>query len=146
MKTKEIAVAYALLKGAKLSKMEDEDKFKVIKAMRVLRPIAEKYETDEKEASDKLKDERFEEMSEKANKHNEALQAKQPEKLLPAGELVELNKYFEGFQKKLSECLKSLQEEDVPVEFDKLTEEAFKKLIASNDFTVEQMLDLEILL
>ncbi|MCD8093958.1 MAG: hypothetical protein LUF01_14485 [Bacteroides sp.] len=146
MKTKEIAVAYTLLKGAKLSKMEDEDKFKVIKAMRVMRPIAEKFDKDEKEAADKLKDEKHDEMSEKANQHNEALLSKQVDKLLPASELVTLNMYFNDYQKKLNECLKPLQEEEVPAEFDKLTEEAFKKLLASNDFTVEQMLDLEILL
>lgn len=146
MKTKEIAVAYTLLKGAKLSKMEDEDKFKVIKAMRVMRPIAEKFDKDEKEAADKLKDEKHGEMSEKANQHNEALLSKQVDKLLPASELVTLNMYFNDYQKKLNECLKPLQEEEVPAEFDKLTEEAFKKLLASNDFTVEQMLDLEILL
>ena len=44
MKTIEITNIYAVLNEAKLTKMEDADKFKVIKALRVIKPIAKGYE------------------------------------------------------------------------------------------------------
>lgn len=143
MKTKEIAQSYLILKGAKLTKMDDEDKFKIIKAMREMRPIVDKYTTDEKEAIEKLEDEEYKEMLEKADKHNNALKGDEKSDILPPPELKKLQDYFTKTEELKNNCLRELQEEDHDLKFDKLSEEAFGKLIASNDFTVEQMLILE---
>ena len=73
MKVGEITKSYIILKEAKLTKMEDVDKFKVIRAMREMRPVVEKYSNDEKEAIEKLEDEEYKSALDKAERHNNAL-------------------------------------------------------------------------
>lgn len=143
MKTKIIVDAYSVLKAAKLSKMDDKDKYKVIKAMREMRPVSEKFEADLKEGNEKLKDERYEEMNEKAVKHNEAVRDGKTEETLSSKELRQLDIYFSAYKKEVDVLEKSLEDEDFPVKFEKLSEEAIYKLWESNDFTCEQMMILE---
>ena len=57
MKTIEITNIFAVLNEAKLTKMEDADKFKVIKALRAIKPIAKGYEDFVEDAKNKLKGE-----------------------------------------------------------------------------------------
>lgn len=142
MKVKQAVEAYKILKGAKLTKVEYNDKFKVVKAMISLRPVAEKYEKDEKDGLDALKGENFEAMQEKATKHNEATQSGKKEDMLSYDELRELNKFFADYQKEAGEFIKSIQDKDVEVSFDKVSEEAFGKLVDSNDFTGEDIMKL----
>ena len=44
MKTSKIVSVYKTMNDSKLTKMEDADKFKVIKALRAIKPISEGYE------------------------------------------------------------------------------------------------------
>ena len=140
MKTIDIAKAHFILKEAKLTKMEDTDKFKVIEAMRELRPITEKYEADEKEAVDKLKDDKFKSMEEKAGKYR---QAEDKSKALSGTEISEMNAYYEKFYKTVDECLAPIRNKDVKLKFNKLTKESFGKLLESNDFTLDQIMQLD---
>lgn len=146
MKVKEIVQSYLVLKDAKLTKMEDADKFKVIRAMREMRPVVEKYSADEKEASEKLEDEDYKSAMEKAEGHNEALKEGDKSGMLSYSELKEIQSVFDKVDKSKKEILNELQGEEKDMHFDKISEEAFGKLIASNDFKVEQMLYLEIVL
>lgn len=146
MKVKEIVQSYLILKEAKLTKMEDSDKFKIIRAMREMRPIVDKYSSDEKEATEKLEDEDYKSMMDKAEKHNDAIREGNKSGTLSHSELKEIKSCFEKVDKSKQECLKELQEEEKDIHFEKISEEALGKLIASNDFTVEQMLYLEITL
>ena len=117
MKTIAITNVYAILNEAKLTKMEDADKFKVIKALRVIKPIAKGYEDFVEDAKNKLKDEKYEDMSNKAQDWNKANQNKKRSSLTEA-------------------------EKEVEVEFEKLSEDAFCKLVSSNDWTCSQILSL----
>lgn len=126
-----------MLKGAKLTKMEDADKFKVIEAMRELRPIAEKYESDEKEAVEKLQDDKFKDMEAKAAKYR---QAADKTKVLTETELSEMNAYYDKFYKTVSECLSPIKDKEVKLKFNKITKEAFAKFLESNDLTLEQIM------
>jgi len=137
MKTIAIVGGYQVLKGAKLTKMEDADKFKVIEAMRELRPIAEKYESDEKEAVEKLQDDKFKDMEAKADKYR---QAADKTKVLTETELSEMNAYYDKFYKTVSECLEPIKEKDVKLKFGKITKEAFGKFLESNDLTLDQIM------
>lgn len=131
------------MKGAKLTKMEDADKFKVIEAMRELRPIAEKYEADQKEAIEKLQDDKFKEMETKADKYR---QAGDKGKALTEAELAEVNAYYEKFNKTVGECLAPIKDKDVKLKFGKITKEAFGKFLESNDLTLEQIMQADELL
>lgn len=143
MKTIAIVKGYQILQGAKLTKMEDTDKFKVIEAMRELRPVAEKYEADEKEAIEKLKDDKFKDMEAKADKYR---QAGDKSKALTDAEISEMNAYYEKFNKVVGECLEPLKEKEVKLKFAKFTKEAFGKFLESNDFTIGQIMELDKLL
>ena len=82
-------------------------------------------------------------MLDKAEKHNNAIKEGDKSGSLSHLELKEIQDYFEKVQKSKNGCLKELQEEEREVNFEKISEEALGKLIASNDFTVEQMLAVE---
>lgn len=144
MKTIAITNVYAILNEAKLTKMEDADKFKVIKALRVIKPIAKGYEDFVEDAKNKLKDEKYEDMSNKAHDWNKANQNKKRSSLTDAdiAELEAINEYFVGYNKRIETCLKEEAEKEVEVEFEKLSEDAFCKLVSSNDWTCSQILSL----
>ena len=146
MKTEKIVNAYSLINPAKLSKMEDADKFKVIKAIRAMKPIAESFEGFIKDAREKLKDEKSEEMQERANKWNEKHGETKRNSDIPAEDLKELeaiNAYFAKYGTKVNECVKEEADKEHELSFDKLTEDAFCKFIASNDFDVKSIVELQ---
>lgn len=144
MKTIAITNVYAILNEAKLTKMEDADKFKVIKALRVIKPIAKGYEDFVEDAKNKLKDEKYEDMSNKAQDWNKANKGKKANELSQddIDTLNDINSYFADYNKRIEECLKEEAEKEVEVEFEKLSEDAFCKLVSSNDWTCSQILSL----
>ena len=133
MKTIGVVQVYNLLNSAKLTKMDDSDKFLVIKIMRVLKPIATNYSDAVKDAQDKLKGSDFEEMQKKAQDFDK----------LSNEEKIALNKYFEKYQNDVEKCLKEEAEKENKLKVEKIKEDAFGKFIASNDFTIEQIMKLQ---
>lgn len=142
MKTIEAVRAYKIMKSSKLTKMEDADKMKFIKAMRVLRPISEEYDKDLEEGKKALQDEKFEEMQQKGQKHNDAVANKSLDGLLSYSELKEVNDYFKKAEKEANELVKELNEKEITVTIGRLNEAAFGKLVASNDMTGEDLMAL----
>lgn len=144
MKTIEITNIYAVLNEAKLTKMEDADKFKVIKALRVIKPVAKGYEDFVEEAKNKLKADDHDKMTEKAQAWNKDNQGKKVGELTQEqiDELNTINTYFAKYNKRVETCLKEEAEKEVELTFDKLSDEAFGKLVASNDWTCGQILSL----
>lgn len=136
MKTDRIAMLYALLKQSRTTKMEDQGRMKVLRIIKALRPAAMEYEADVKEAREKMKDEQFEAMTAKAEKwQTEGAKAIEEE------EKIAINAYFARYQKKVGEAVVALagKGRQKAVEFDKLNQDEFMKLISSNDYTGEQM-------
>lgn len=141
MKTIEIVNAFNALNGAKLAKMQDADKFVLIKAMKALKPTKTAYEDFVKDAQEKLKGEKHEDWVKRAQdwreKHGEA----KPGELAEADvkEVTAINEYFNAYNKKVEECVKEEAEKDVALEYARLSEDAFGKLLASNeDWDVEK--------
>ena len=142
MKRIEAYKAYKLLQESRLTKMQDSDKFLVIKAMRELRPLSEEYEKDEKEGLEALKDEGFESMQEKAAKHEEALREGNKEGLLPLEELNEVNAFFREYQKNVKKLLEDIQNKECEFSYKRISEDAFGKFVASNDLKGEEIVTL----
>lgn len=134
MKTIKAVRAYKIMQSAHTSKMEATDKIKMAKAMRVLRPFAEEYDKDLEEGKKILQDDKFEEMQQKAAKHNEAIQNKSQDGLLSYSELKELNDYFKKSEKDAKELIKELDEKEISISIGRLSEAEFGRLVASNDF------------
>lgn len=139
MKTIEAVKAYKILKRAKLTKMDEADKLTVIKAMRALRPVAETYDKDTEEGRRALQDDRFDDMQQKAQKHNEAIQEKKQDGLLSYSDLKELNEYFTSYDRSVRKMLQELDDKELTLTIGRLSEEAFGKLAASNDFNGEEL-------
>lgn len=142
MKTIEAVRAYKIMKASKLTKMDDADKMKFIKAMRVLRPIAEEYDKDLEDGRNTLLDDKYEEAQQKGAKHNEAIANKTQDGLLSFSELKELNDYFKKNEKDLNELIKELNEKEITITIGRLNEAAFEKLVASNDMNGDDLVAL----
>lgn len=144
MKTSDYLNVAELLKKAKVSKMEDKDKMKLIKAVRFIMKITKEYEELVNDTKERLKDERFDEMLSRAESFNE--KRKDNKDSLTNEELKELNElnsYFNGYNNEISNVLKDEYEKEITADYERLSDDAFSKFIASNDFTVEEMCNLE---
>ena len=124
---KDIQVAYGVLNEAKMGKMETTDQIKVIKALRQLKGIMTPFQEFVKDAQEKLKGE-----------HHEEMAKKQERKDLTAEERQEVNEYAAEYNSKVNECVKEEWEKEHEVNFSKLSEEAFGKLMHSNEWTASQ--------
>ena len=144
MKTIEITNIYVVLNEAKLTKMDDADKFKVIKILRVIKPVAKGYEDFVEDVKNKLKADDHDKMTEKAQAWNKDNQGKKVNELTQEqiDELNTINTYFAEYNKRVENCLKEESEKEVELTIDKLSEEAFSKLVASNDWTCGQIMAL----
>lgn len=139
MQTSTIIEVYQLLNTAKLTKMESKEKFQVIRIMRAMKPVAEEWDSFVKTMDEKLRDDNHEEMLAKAQQWQ-----KEGEKTtLSLDERMAVNEYFGKLDKERRELIASEQSNEANVLFDKLTEEAFERLMDSNDFNVGQILALQ---
>ena len=144
LKTKEIVNAYQLLKTAKYGKMSDEGLVRVWKIERKLKPIALKYEEDRSDAQHRIiTDEEFPLKLQKAQQY--VIMKKDGKTDLPmtAAEFAAIDEQYGKYTKLLNEALKEFAEEEKEIEFTPLNEEEFGKLMASNDWTLEQVDPLE---
>lgn len=131
MKKQELKVIYEILSSAKITKMEDSDKFKVIKIMRELKPIYKEVEEAITVAEEKLKVEGQDEMAEKARLN-----------LLEPEEILSVNETFIKFRKDVQTSVKEIAEAEVTLK-EYINNAAFEKLLASNDFNLATIMFLE---
>ena len=145
IKTERVLTAFRVLNTAKYTKMSDEDKIKVWKIARALKPVADKFEDDSKDAAEKFKPtEDFAERLQKAQEFERMRNAGEDMTNAPMGaaEYGEFLKEFQKYNQTVGEAVKEFAEKEVEVEFDVLTEEAFGKLMASNEWEVAQTLEI----
>jgi hypothetical protein len=133
--------AYQVLSTAKYAKMDDADKIKVWKIARALKPIATKFDEDSKDAAEKLKPEGFDENLRKAQDYERVTKDKEADasKLeMGAAEYGEFIKKLKEMNKLVADALKEFANKEVDIDFEPISEDAFTKLMASNDWTMEQ--------
>lgn len=139
--TEKILSVYNILKGASYQKMSDDDKIKLWKIARTMKPIATKFEDDSKDAAEKLKPEGLEVTLEKAKEYEQKKQKGDTD--LPMTEveyLGFLNGDWAKFNNLLTKAIKEFADAEVELEFEPLNEDSFSKLIASNDWKMEQVM------
>ena len=140
MKTINIVTAYRTINAAKLTKMDDADKYRVIKAIREMKPVVESFDSFVSDARERLKPEDFDTMQKKA----EQWQKDGDATTLTVEERVELNHHFEEYHEKVEECVREESEKEIELKFVRLSEEAFCKLMASNpDWDVKTTVQVE---
>jgi lipase chaperone LimK len=133
MKTVEINSAYQVLYNAKLSKMENSDKFKVIRAIRAMKPIVTDFEDFQKDAQG------HEEIVEKAQQW----QREGEKTTLTIEERTEINKYLNYYNQRIMECVKDEAEKEHELQVESLSEEAFGKLLESNDWNANKIMTIQ---
>lgn len=126
VKADNVISAYRIINDAKLGKMEDAEKFALIKAVRQLKKTATDFDDFLKDAQGKLKPDGLETIAAK-------MQAK--EELTPE-ESAKVSKYNQD----VANCVKDELDKDVELTFAPLSEDALGRLIASNDFSVSEIL------
>lgn len=141
VKTSEILNVYQVISQAKYGKMANEDKIKVWKIARVLKPIAVKFEDDTKDAAEKFKPyEGFDEKLQKAQEYERLRSEKQPTiDIMTNAEYDVFIKEFKAYQKLVDDAVKEFAEKTVKLDFNAISEDAFMKLVESNEWTVGQM-------
>lgn len=139
IKTKNALEAYTVLNGAKYSKMDDADKIKLWKIVRALKPVATQFEEDRKDATEKFMQEfeNFQENLQKAQEYEKAKQENKEDLPMTDDDYKKFIVDFIKYNKLVSETVNELAETEVEVDINKLSEDAFGKLLASNDWTVD---------
>lgn len=134
MKTIDIVNAYNVLNAAKLTKLADADKFTVIRAMRALKPIYTGYEEAVKDAQERLKPEDFDALQKKAADWNATHKDKKLSDLTPEERttLEGINTAFRDYTSKVEQCVRDLAETEKTLDYTRLSQDAFGKLLESN--------------
>lgn len=142
MKTIEITKIYKLLNTAKLTKMEDSDKLKVIKILRSIRATAKGYEDFAGQVYEKIQGDDHKAMTDRADKWNKSHKGMKASDLSQAEleELESINGYFTSYNNRVEACLMEEAEKETEPTLDKISEDAFCKLVSSNDWTCEQIM------
>lgn len=145
-KTEKVLTIYGILNKAKYTKMDDADKVKVWKIARAMKPIATKFDEDSKDAAEKLRPtEDFAERLQKAQDYERMIKdANADMSKLPMGaaEYGEFIKEFQNYNKLVGDAVKEFADKEVELEYDALTEDAFGKLMASNEWTFDETVEL----
>ena len=145
-KTEKVLTIYGIINKAKYTKMDDADKVKVWKIARAMKPVATKFEDDSKDAAEKLRPtEDFAERLQKAQDYERMIKdANADMSKLPMGaaEYGEFIKEFQNYNKLVGDAVKEFADKEVKLEYDALTEDAFGKLMASNEWTFDETVEL----
>lgn len=145
--TEKVLAAFNVLSSAKYGKMDDADKIKVWKITRKLKPVAEKFDEDSKDAAEKMKpSEDFDERLVKAQEYERTVkQTDFDASKLPMG-AAEYGKFIEEFkcyQKLVNDAISEFAKKEVELEINTLSDDAFGKLMASNDWNMSQVVALD---
>ena len=148
--TEKVLNAYRIISGAKYTKMDDADKIKVWKIARALKPVATKFDEDSKDAAEKMKpSEDFADNLQKAQEFERITKEKDFDaSKLPMGaaEYNEFIKKLQDYNRLVGEAVKEFADKEVKIEFEPLSEESFGKLMASNEWTMEQTVEIGMLI
>ena len=141
VRTEEVLKVYNIISTCKYNKMDDADKVKAWKVTRVLKPIATKFDEDSKDAAEKMKPsedftERLVMAQDFERLRNEGGDIKES-KMGPA-EYDAFVKEFKDYNKLVNDAVKEFADKEVEIEFEALSDDAFGKLMASNEWTMEQ--------
>lgn len=139
IKTVEIVRLFDTLNKAGYSRLSDNDRIKVWKTMRTMKPVVMKYDEDKKAASNDLMPQGdFILRYQKAQDYEKA-EDKSTAKMTQE-EYADFIKEFTSFANLVNKAIKELGNITAEIDVYPLDEEGFSRLMASNDWTMEQVL------
>lgn len=132
---KKIVDAYKALGEAKVTKLEESEVIKVIKARKAMRPIAEEYDEFFKDCQEKFKPENWDELQQKIQQW----QQEGEETTLTEEERVAINKAAIEYQSKIANAIKHVENKEVEITLEKLSEDSIIKLVKYNDWPIGKL-------
>ena len=150
IKTEKVLSAYRVLSTAKYTKMDDADKIKVWKIARALKPVATKFEDDSKDAAEKFKPEGFDENLRKAQEFERVTKDKDADTSKLKMGAAEHDAFIKGdwtkYNKLVADAVDEYAKKENKITIEPISEEAFGKLMSSNDWTFGQVDVLDIII
>ena len=145
IKTSEIIAVSQVLETAKYTKMEDVDKSKLLRIILAFKDIADKFNADTKAVAEKLKQsdyKGYDETLEKAQEYEKLRRSNGDMSKAKMG-AAEYDKFisevFIPFNNLVESTMKPYAEKEVEIKEELLSESAFDKLMASNDWNISQV-------
>lgn len=146
IKVSEVLLVSRVLNPAKYTELANSDKAKLLRIILTMKDAADKFEADTKVVVDKLKESDYKDYDEhlaKAQEYENLLRTNGDMSKSPIG-AAEYEKFikeeFQPLNKLVDETMKPNAEKEVEIET--LSESAFEALMASNDWTIGQVLSL----
>ena len=140
IKNEEVLHAFNIINAANYKQLDDADKIKLYKIARAMKPSARQFEEDSRDAAEKLKPEGIDAKLQKAQEYEAKTKAGDTDKLPMTAE--EYQKFIQiewlPFNNLVQKAVREFADKEIELEFEPLTEEAFGKLMASNDWTIEK--------
>lgn len=138
---KDVVSAYKVLGDAKVTKLEESEVIKVVKARKAMRPIADDYDAFLKDCQEKFKPEGWDEIQKKLQQW----QQEGENTTLTETERIELNKAVIGYQKKIDSALKDELKREVELNIEQLKEESIIKIIIENSWQLQKVEEISII-
>lgn len=139
---KQVVEAYKVLGEAKVTKLEESEVIKVVKARKAMRPIADEYEAFLKDCQDKFKPENWDKIQGNLQKW----QQEGEKTTLTEEERIEVNESVIEYQSKINAAVKDELEKEVEVNIEALKEDSATKLLVENGWELKKLDEIEILL
>ena len=137
-----IVSAYKVLGEAKVTKLEEGEVIKVVKARKAMRPIADDFDAFLKDCQEKFKPENWDEVQDKVTQW----QKEGENTTLTEAERVELNKAIIGYQQKVDGAVKDELARDVEISVEPLKEESATKMLVENGWELKKLDEIEVIL
>ena len=139
LKTEQVMTAFNILNAATYKKLDDADKVKLWKIARAMKPVAKQFEEDSKDAAEKLKPENLDAQLEKARDYEAKRQNGDNDLPMTDAEYQAfIRDLWTPFNQLVAKAVREFADKEVEIEFEPLSEEAFGKLMASNDWTIQK--------
>lgn len=141
MKLKEIVSAYKILGEAKVTKLEESEVIKIVKARKEMRKYSDDYEAFLKDVQEKFKPEDWDGVQQKIQQW----QQEGEKTTLSESERINLNKVVIEYQQKIDKAVKEELEKEINITIEKLKEDSLTKLMIENGWELKKLDDLDIL-
>lgn len=139
---KNIVSAYKVLGEAKVTKLEESEVIKVVKARKAMRPIADDFDAFLKDCQEKFKPENWDEVQEKVQQW----QKEGENTTLSEAERVDINKALVEYQRKIDAAMKDELAREVEISVETLKEESATKMLVENGWELKKLDEIEVIL
>ena len=139
---KQVVDCYNAFENAKVNKLEESEKIKILKARKAMRPIHTDFEAFSKDVQEMMKPENWDELQKKVQQW----QQEGEKTTLTEAERIEINKALVEYSKKVDNAVKEELAKEVEINIEKLKENSDIKLLGENDWEIGKLDLIEILL